>query len=218
MEPDPDRVLNHHVLTCEPLVYGGMKPCKIETCDGFVTPKSARGMCVRHYRSFMTHGDPHAGVILTPIERFWSRVDRRGADDCWPWQARCDKDGYGWFWDSDVSKVSIRAHRYSWMLHTGAMPDASVHVCHHCDNPPCVNPAHLFVGTNKDNIDDKMRKGRHRGNETGSIGNFRRRLTDDQVAEIRAADLSQYATLKALGRVYGISGEHARRIRNGTRR
>jgi hypothetical protein len=102
-------------------------------------------------------------------EAFWSHVEK--TDGCWIWHRGIDKQGYGTLkcW----GKVS-KAHRVSWELHNGPIPD-DLFVCHKCDNPPCVNPEHLFLGTNKDNCDDRDRKGR-----VNTV------LTAEQVLEIRS--------------------------------
>ena len=98
------------------------------------------------------------------LERFWDKVDVRGPDDCWEWQAFNYK-GYGRFgirrWrGGGFVHISEKAHRVSWIIfHNQEVPDGMC-ICHHCDNPPCVNPAHLFLGTHKDNWDDAIRKGR----------------------------------------------------------
>lgn len=89
---------------------------------------------------------------------FWSKVAKR--DDCWEWQGHRDPRGYGRLSRHGVKSTPILAHRYSWYLTTGQMPSSGQYVCHHCDNPPCVNPAHLFLGAAKDNNDDKLAKGR----------------------------------------------------------
>lgn len=93
------------------------------------------------------------------IERFWEKV--RKTDDCWLWVAGTTKAGYGMFHPSHG--VSAYAHRYSWELEHGPIP-AGMHVCHHCDTPPCVRPDHLFLGSEADNLADMVRKGRHHGN------------------------------------------------------
>jgi hypothetical protein len=89
-------------------------------------------------------------------ERFWEKVDDRDPGGCHEWCAGRDKDGYGVFtaWGRPQ-----RAHRVAWILNRGSIPEGML-VCHHCDNPPCVNPDHLFLGTHLDNVSDCKEKGR----------------------------------------------------------
>lgn len=95
-----------------------------------------------------------------PMEdRFWAKVDRRGDDECWPWLGGLGCRGYGKI-AIPGPKGSIRAHRYSAMLHFG-MFDSRLLVCHTCDNPACVNPSHLFLDDALGNNRDREDKGRH---------------------------------------------------------
>lgn len=95
-------------------------------------------------------------------DRFWEKVDRSGGPDaCWPWIAALEHDGYGRFQTSHQGQArKVRAPRMAWLLTHGDIPDALC-ICHRCDNPPCCNPAHLWLGTNLENTQDKMQKGRH---------------------------------------------------------
>ena len=96
---------------------------------------------------------------VDPRDKFWSKVDKRGPDECWEWQGSRRTYGYGQFM---ISYKNHATHRLAWELANGEIP-AGLHVCHRCDNPPCCNPAHLFLGTDADNNLDKARKLRHPG-------------------------------------------------------
>jgi hypothetical protein len=93
----------------------------------------------------------------SPEQRFWKYVARRSDDECWLWLASKRKAGYGHFWDG---KARDGAHRFSWRLSTGRDVPPGMVVCHSCDNPSCVNPAHLWLGTPKQNRMDCQAKGR----------------------------------------------------------
>lgn len=97
-------------------------------------------------------------------DRFWEKVDRRGPDDCWEWTASRDKPGYGRLGTgrrSNKGNVETMAHRISYQIHHGPIPD-NLLVLHKCDNPPCVNPKHLFLGTQLENVQDMIAKGRQK--------------------------------------------------------
>lgn len=119
--------------------------------------------------------------VRSATDRFWEKVERHGPDGCWGWLAAKDKNGYGVFYLSS-SKKNMPAHRFSYELHIGPIPDG-MFVCHHCDNPPCCNPNHLFLGTIADNHADMCRKGRLRY----GVGHHNSKLTDGDVMDIRAA-------------------------------
>lgn len=91
--------------------------------------------------------------------KFWEKVDKKGPNDCWPWTGAKHPFGYGKLWVYLPERVCKPAHHVSLMLHGISIPQGSV-VMHKCDNPSCVNPNHLGFGTQKDNIADKVSKGR----------------------------------------------------------
>lgn len=125
-------------------------------------------------------------------ERFWEKVDRTG--ECWVWTANRNKAGYGRIASKRGSMEY--AHRLSYMMFHGDPGELSI--LHDCDNPPCVNPAHLKAGTQKDNLDDMDRRGRRiclKGEAAPAA-----RLTEAQVLEIRASPLNQ----TQLARLYGL--------------
>lgn len=127
-------------------------------------------------------------------KRFWSKVDK--TDTCWVWLASTT-DGYGNFW---FGPKRYKAHRFSYELEYGSVPDGLL-VCHQCDNPPCVRPDHLFLGTNKDNAQDRASKGRGRDSKGENSGcNL---LTEQQVREILnlygTGDISQTELYQQFG-------------------
>jgi hypothetical protein len=120
-----------------------------------------------------------AGKNVPPIKRFWMQVQK--TKSCWLWIGNKGIGGYGRI---VVNGSKVKAHRYSWEIHNGAIP-SGLFVCHHCDNPSCVNPDHLFVGTNTDNRKDSVSKNRHNsGYYAGESCHFAK-LTESQVLEIR---------------------------------
>jgi len=93
------------------------------------------------------------------LKRFWSKVDKRGPDDCWEWKGCFSGGGYGII---SIDKKNYGAHRYSLELNTQTRP-ANMFALHSCDNTKCVNPNHLRWGTHYDNLQDKIIRGRKYG-------------------------------------------------------
>ena len=131
------------------------------------------------------------------LTRFWNKVDKRPGHgpkgDCWLWRGSCSSFGHGNFRVGD--KVD-GAHRFSFELHRSAIPDG-LFVCHSCDNPPCVNPKHLFLGTRLDNHGDMCAKNRHT-KPKGEI-NAAHKLTEADVREIRSSKIGPSALARRFG-------------------
>lgn len=143
-------------------------------CGSLLWPQTGhRYMGVPQYRR-----GHHLNAARTTEERFWKYVQKQ--DRCWEWAGVGRVAGYGRLRVSGGNKVL--AHRFSWELHRGTIPDG-LFVCHHCDNRLCVRPEHLFLGTAQDNVDDMMAKGR--GVESRGEANGNSKLTRAQVEDIR---------------------------------
>ena len=164
-------------------------------------------------------------------DRFWRKVDKNGPvpehmphlGPCWKWTGACKtrKNGttsYGTI--RSGKQGSAHAHRVSWEINVGAIPDDKPHVLHHCDNPRCVRPSHLWVGTHQDNMDDREAKGRRipasgsahgrhtrpecsaRGERSGTA-----KLTDDIVRDIRRRRAAGESLIE-IGLCYHIDRTH----------
>lgn len=120
-------------------------------------------------------------------ERFWEKITKGNPNECWLWTGATDSAGYGQIQRGARGEGRIRAHRLSYELHHGQISE-DAEVCHSCDNPACVNPSHLWLGTHRDNMQDCKSKGRNFTNgEERPRGdrNPATRLTEDQVRHIR---------------------------------
>lgn len=128
------------------------KICSMPGCE---RPHYARGYCEKHYQRIVARGDATdgAGHHTSFAARFGLRVKK--TEGCWEWIGPTYR-GYGRLWHNGKT---IRAHRASWLIHRGDIP-SGMFVCHRCDNPKCVKPDHLFLGTHQDNMNDKVQKGR----------------------------------------------------------
>ena len=155
------------------------------------------------------------------LERFWSKISVKEASDCWEWQASKGKEGYGQFKlkDSfDGPGKTVAAHRFAWELVNGPIPE-ELCVLHRCDNPPCCNSAHLFLGTKGDNSRDRDSKGRQAkgevisGRQRGSR-NRQAKLTDRRVRTMRAFYERRILNQKQLADFYGVDNSQVSRIIN----
>ena len=136
------------------------------------------------------------------MEKFYKKVHK--TDSCWLWTGNINIRGYGVFWFR--GKKSNLAHRASYIIHKGEIPDGLC-VCHTCDIRHCVNPDHLWLGTRKDNNQDCVRKGRLNSRE--GTKNPRSKLTESQVKEILTSDLS----LKELAENFNVTDKHIGNIK-----
>lgn len=157
----------------------------------------------------------HVNEVLTHAkreaieERFWSKVNEAGADDCWLWSGVPGKRGYGVLnvWQDGKAHL-LTAHRLSYVLHYGRIEDG-LFVCHRCDVRRCVNPSHLFLGTDADNKRDMLEKGRN----YIPVGELSRtaKLTEKQARHI-LYDERETATIAA---EFGVSTITIRQIKTG---
>lgn len=148
------------------------------------------------------------------VARFWPKVTRLvGEQFCWEWKAAQDPSGYGRI---GIDRTRSRlAHHVSFYLAHDLDPRGSV-VMHLCDNPPCVNPAHLELGTHRTNAQDKVSKRRHAGGRLTGEKHGRTRLSDEQASAVRCL-LANGFSVNACARIFGISVNPILAVRNGTR-
>lgn len=145
-----------------------------------------------------------------PEERFWRHVDKAGgALACWTWTGVRSPGGYGSINLGRRGAGFMPAHRMSYRIHHGEVP-AGMDVCHTCDNPPCVNPAHLFAGTRKENMQDCVAKGRMRVGEADGNARF----TEVDIRQIRRM-ASEGTSVKSIAQTFSA---HERTIRAIVRR
>jgi len=145
-------------------------------------------------------------------ERFWSKVDRRGLDECWPWKG-CLK-GTNNRGNFTIENKNFKPSQMAWTLIKGPIPEG-LFVCHTCDNGWCTNPDHLFLGTPKDNSSDRASKGRN-ADQRGEK-NPRAKLTDARVREIKEQYASGNVSQANLGEIFGVSRSTIESILNGYR-
>lgn len=156
-------------------------------------------------------GGPYTATWDEIQENFWEKVDTGDPDECWEWQATRIGRGYGQFNAARLADQSIPAHHIAYRIEYGEVGDKFV--LHECDNPPCVNPNHLFTGTHEDNMRDMVEKGRQAiGSEVGNA-----KLTESEVVEIVERYSTGDETQSELAAEYDVSQSQIHKIVNGIR-
>lgn len=166
-----------------------------ETCGTTFNPYTGRESTSRFCsRACNGVGQGLARANTDWAERLWSQVHKAGKEECWPWR--------GWtaqkYGRMSVAGSEVGAHRLAYKWASGYLPDDMI-VCHSCDNRPCCNPGHLFIGTDADNVADMDTKGRRRTVPQRGERHRRAKLTEAQVLSIRADLRPAPAVAKSLG-------------------
>ncbi len=153
-------------------------------------------------------------MIPSVAERFWSKVSKGEDNTCWEWAAALN-NGYGWFL---IDKKARNAHRVAAFL-TGLIPtvDGGLHVLHRCDNTKCCNPKHLFVGTNADNVADRVSKGRSGSARLCGENNGASKLTNEQIKQVRSLCLQDKISQTQVAKMFNIRQPQVSRIVNNLR-
>lgn len=163
---------------------------------GYVRQSCSSVDCVRPDHLFVGH--PSSTITMNDLIAKTRKIFRSRDTECWEWTAGKIKDGYG---HVRYQRDMWLTHRLAWKLTKGSIPEGK-RILHKCDNPPCINPDHLFIGTDKDNRDDMISKGRQRFPNGTEIGIAK--LTDEKVREIRSLH-AVGISYSEIGRRYGVS-------------
>ncbi len=166
--------------------------------------------CVKCGRIFISNGARGNFCSVNCAYEFY--VVREKGNKCWVWSGHLNSNGYGVIHVSLHKPRAVLAHRYSWEIHNGPIPDG-LFVLHDCptgDNPSCVNPAHLWVGTQADNVKDRDDKGRRQ--PLKGVDHGMAFLTEQDVRDIRKMVASKTVKKAVLEKKYGFSSGYAKKI------
>lgn len=152
------------------------------------------------------------GFEIPLLDRFWEKVDKRGPDECWPWLGAINGNGYGTTWDQDKRRIINASHVA--LLTLGIVVPPGMCALHSCDNPPCVNPSHLHVGTKGENNKEKALRGRSRSVPRDGANNPSAKLTAEDVVIIRSMRASG-SLLKEIATKFGVTSTNICYIVNG---
>jgi hypothetical protein len=142
-------------------------------------------------------------------EKFWNNIDIRSDNECWEWK---NKKGTRKYAETKWHGKYTSCHRKAFELFNSIdIPDGK-YVCHTCDNPPCCNPKHLFLGTHQDNVDDRERKGRNKMPHSLGEDHGQHKLTREQVIEIRSLYETSNHTYDSLAEIFGVCFSNIRNI------
>lgn len=175
--------------------------CSIDGCSKTV---NGRGWCAMHYHRFRATGDPLGGKSRsTPaVVRFWSKIER--TDSCWEWRGGRSSNGYGVLY---VDGRQVGAHRFSYETLVGPI-EGDLFVLHECDNKGCVNPEHLHLGTQADNMMERTERGR--ADAPRGTAHRSAKLTEDDIRAIR----NDQRSLSVIANEYNVVISCISRIRN----
>lgn len=198
-------------------------PRACQQCARLFTPWPQN---VGRYCSRACAGQARRSNGMPLADRLWAKVNKNGPvpphrtdlGPCWIWTGSINENGYGWLSLKSIGRSRMLAHRASWEVHFSPVPDA-IGVLHHCDNPPCVRPTHLFLGTQADNMADAAAKGRN-GRifhpERYPVGSAVQQavLTEAKVLDMRERRANG-ESLASLAQYFGISRNSVKRIVHG---
>lgn len=188
--PNVNPLLSDVVLTCKAcgLPFHPWKYSRSKCCSRVCAGRLRKAITIEH--------------------RFWPKVDIKGPDECWPYKAGVDKDGYGRFW---TGSREVRAHSVAWSLANRKPAPHGAVFLHSCDNPPCCNPSHVSKGTHADNHRDRGRKGRSaKGEQHG-----RHKLTESQAVEILARYKAGGVSQRLLAEEFSVTKSSIKHILKG---